>query len=148
MHELFKNLTEQSQSHKSLAAVALADRVAKIDLTEKFARAFQHEVDMGNVVCDFDNEDYRIETQYYWDHFEIGLKLLPAIRKITGSSFKQDWVSTDGKDVLVVTVKVESGTYEGLKFRYHKSAPTTGDCMVEEVEYPATTRFELVCNKS
>ena len=147
MHELFKNLTEQSQSHKSFAAVGLADRVAKIDLTEKFARAFQREVDMGNVVCDFDDEDYRIEVTYYWDEFEIGLKLLPAIRKITESPFKEDWVRTEGKDVLVVTVRVESGDYEGLKFRYKKPAPITGDCKVEEVEYPATTRFELVCNK-
>ena len=147
MQELFKNLKEQSQSHKSFAAVGLADRIAKLDLTEKFARAFQHQVDMENVVCDFDDEEYRIEVSWYWDYFEIGLKLLPAIRKITESPFKEDWVTTEGKDVLAVTVKVESGTYEGLKFRYTKPAPTTGDCKVEEVEYPATTRFELVCNK-
>jgi len=147
MHELFKNLTEQSKSYKSLAAESLADRLAKLALTEKFARAFQHQVDMGNVVFDFDDEDHRIELQYYWDHFEIGRKLLPAIRKMTGSPFKEDWVRPEGKDVLVVTVEVESGEYEGLKFRYKKPAPTTGDCKVEEVEYPAVTRFELVCNK-
>ena len=147
MHKSLDNLKEESQTHKSLAANALASRVAHIDLMVKFARAFKHEVDMGNVVCDLDHEDNRFEVSWCWDLFEIGRKILPTIRQITGSPFKEDWVRPEGKDVLEVTVKVESGDYEGLKFRYKKPAPTTGDCKVEEVEYPATTRFELVCNK-
>lgn len=147
MHYEFENLDARAGKFLQQAAETLSERVARINLVTKFAKALSHEVDMGKVSYDLSHDDYEFRTSWYWDGFCVGRKLLPVIRRMTKSSFKEEWVTTLSRDALEVTVKVEDGDYKGLKFVYQKPAPTTGDCTVEEVEIPATTRFELVCNK-
>ena len=143
----FENLDERAGKFIQQNAESFSDRMERINLVTKFAKALAHMVDMGNVVHDLSHEDYAFRINWFWDGFVVGRKLLPFVRRMTESSFKEEWVHVVDKETLEVTVRVEEGDYKGLKFVYQKPAPKTGDCKVEEVEYPSRTQLEMVCNK-
>ena len=147
MYKELQDVDLRWASEVESVARRMTDRLATLDMLVMFAKELRRRVEMDVVSYDLDHEDYHFEISFLWDGITVGRKLLPVVRAITQSSFREITASPQGLDVLRVSVEVKEGSYKGLIVRYNKPAPTTGDCKVEEVEYPATTRFELVCNK-